>query len=156
MFQILPQNTAKSIPFEKGQLKLGTDKLLDQDEWIVRIDESFFRWFIQNVFRVLTQELVQRVGRCDQNRHRFVHFTAGAAGLLQCRGDGAGVPRHNDLIHATNIHAQFKRVCGDGQGDLAGFQTMLDLSAVRLEISATVATDDLSLPGVERSQVMNS
>ena len=65
LFNCITWKPSKSLPFPKGQLEQGATQMLEQDEQVIRIDECLLWGTFEEIFRMVSQVLVERIRGCD-------------------------------------------------------------------------------------------
>ena len=75
LFEVLQHLTqifsSKALPISEGKLKGRTLNMAEQDEEVVRVDQSVLRGSSEEIVRVLNDELIQGLAPGDENRQRF-------------------------------------------------------------------------------------
>ncbi len=68
LIQIFP---SEAFPIPEGKLKSRALNMAEQDEEVIRIDQSVLRGLTEEIIRVFDDELIQGLASCDKNRQRL-------------------------------------------------------------------------------------
>ncbi len=110
---------------------------------MVGIYQRLFGRAGEKVFGVVSQELVERVGRGDENCHSRVISAARSTRLLPGGGDGAGIADEQRCLQTADINTQFKGIGGNYHSDASVTQAFFDFAALGREITGTITANCL-------------
>ena len=123
------------------QLERRALDVADEDFQVVGIDLRVLRRGVEEVRRVLHDELIQRRTRRYQQRQRKRLTPPRPAGALPGRSDRPRIACHHDRIERTDVDPQFERVRRNNAHDLAFAQLLFDFTAFSRQVAAPVASN---------------
>src|SRR5450759_2561171 len=108
---------------------------------MVGIDQRVFGRAGKKVIGMMGQELVERVGCGDENRHCRVTPTTGPTRLLPRGSDGTGIANEQRCLQPSYINTQFEGVGGNHQPYASVTQTLFDSTALGRGIARPVTAN---------------
>ena len=96
---------------------------------MIRIHQRLFRRPLEEIFRMMSQELVNRIGRGYHHSCCGFETTSSATCLLPRGSNGARVADEDRRAQPANVDSKFQRVCGDHGFDSAIPESFFDFSS---------------------------
>ncbi len=82
LFDRLGRNGAEAFARLERRFEHGAAQMLEQDQQMVGVDQRLFRRTLEEIFRMMREELVDGIGRRDQHADRSFEPASGPTRLL--------------------------------------------------------------------------
>ena len=134
---------AKALALLEGQLEHGAAQVLEQDEQVIRVDQRLLGRALEEILRMVGEELVERTGGGDHDRCSGFEAASRPPRLLPRRSDGARVADEDRRAQPADIDAQLEGVRSNHGPDGAFSQSLFDLAALVGKIAGAVAANGI-------------
>ncbi len=140
---LLHVHLAVGLPGGERQLERRALHVIHEDVQVVGIHQRVLRRCVEEIRRMLRDELIDRRARCHHHRRRLSASSSSAPGALPRRRDRPRISGHHAHVERTDVDAKFERIGGDHAAYLPGAQPLLDLAATQRQVAAAIAADPL-------------
>src|SRR5512142_2771912 len=115
--------------------------MLEQDEQMIGIDQCLLGRTLEEIFRMMGEELVERTGRGDHDCRRGGETAARATRLLPRRSDGPRVADEDRRAQPADVDSQFQCVRSNDSFYSSFSEPFFDLATLGRQIAASIAAD---------------
>ena len=125
----------------KRQLERRTLQVADEDMDVVGIHQPLLGWLVQEVLRMVDDELIERHAGRDHHCNRHSAAASGTSDALPGRRDSPGVTGKHRDIETADIDPKLQGVSGHHAANSPVSQAALDLTPLIRQIAAAIPDD---------------